>query len=45
MEGYSWLFGKDGDPSAEEEHKRERDEKRSRESQKRKEDYQWLFVD
>ena len=42
-QGYSWLFGKDGDPAAEEEHKRERDESRSRESQKRKEGYGWLF--
>jgi DNA-binding transcriptional ArsR family regulator len=43
MEGYSWLFGKDGDPAAEEEHKTERNERRSRESEERKEDYQWLF--
>jgi DNA-binding transcriptional ArsR family regulator len=44
MEGYSWLFGKDGDPAAEEEHKTERNERRSRESEERKEDYQWLFT-
>ena len=43
MEGYSWLFGKDGDLAAEEEHKTERNERRSRESEERKEDYQWLF--
>ena len=43
-EGYSWLFGKDGDPAAEEEHKTERNERRSRESEERKEDYQWLFT-
>ena len=43
MEGYSWLFGKDGDPAAEEEHKTKRNERRSRESEERKEDYQWLF--
>ena len=43
MEGYSWLFGKDGDPAAEEEHKTERNERRSRESEERKEGYQWLF--
>ena len=43
MEGYSWLFGKDGDSAAEEKHKTERNERRSRESEERKEDYQWLF--
>jgi DNA-binding transcriptional ArsR family regulator len=43
MEGYSWLFGKDGDPAAEEAHKRERKERRSRESEERKEGYGWLF--
>jgi DNA-binding transcriptional ArsR family regulator len=43
MEGYSWLFGRGAEPAGEEEHKRERDESRSRESQKRKEGYQWLF--
>jgi len=42
-EGYSWLFGKDGDPAAEEEHKAERNERRSRESEERKEGFQWLF--
>ena len=42
-EGYSWLFGKDGDPAAEEEHIRERKERRRRESQERKEGYEWLF--
>ncbi len=42
-EGYSWLFGRDGDPAAEEEHKREQNERRSRESEKRKEGYKWLF--
>ena len=42
-EGYSWLFGRDGDPAAEEEHKRERTERRSRESEGRKEGYEWLF--
>jgi DNA-binding transcriptional ArsR family regulator len=43
MEGYSWLFGRGGDTEAEEEHKRERNEKRSRESEGRKEGYEWLF--
>jgi hypothetical protein len=42
-EGYSWLFGKDGDPAVEEEQKTERNERRSRESEERKEGYQWLF--
>ena len=43
MEGYSWLFGRAGDPAAEQEHNRERIEKRRRESQERKEGYEWLF--
>ena len=42
-EGYSWLFGKDGDPLIEEKQKRERTERRSRESQERKDGYEWLF--
>ena len=42
-EGYSWLFGKDGDPVAEAEHKRDRNERRSTESEERKEGYGWLF--
>ena len=42
-QGYSWLFGKDGDPAAEAEHKTERNDRRSRESDERKEGYQWLF--
>jgi len=42
-EGYNWLFGRDGDPAAEEEHNRERTERRSRESEGRKEGYGWLF--
>ena len=43
MEGYSWLFGRDGNPAAEEEHKREHNERRSRESEERKDGYEWLF--
>ena len=42
-EGYSWLFGRGEDPPGEEEHKRERNERRSRESKDRKEGYEWLF--
>jgi DNA-binding transcriptional ArsR family regulator len=42
-EGYSWLFGRDDDPVAEEEHERKRQERRSRQSQERKEGYEWLF--
>ena len=42
-EGYNWLFGRAGDPAAEQEHKRERTERRSRESEGRKEGYGWLF--
>ena len=44
MEGYSWLFSRGGDPAAEEEYKRERNERRSRESEERKEGYEWLFT-
>ena len=43
MEGYGWLFGRGEDPAGEEEHKREQNERRSRESQERKEGYEWLF--
>jgi DNA-binding transcriptional ArsR family regulator len=43
MEGYSWLFGRGEDPQGEEEHTRERNERRSRESHERKEGYEWLF--
>jgi DNA-binding transcriptional ArsR family regulator len=42
-EGYNWLFGRGEDPAGEEEHQRERQDKRSRESQERKEGYEWLF--
>jgi len=43
MEGYSWLFGRAGDPAGEEEHNREQIDRRRRESQERKEGYEWLF--
>jgi hypothetical protein len=42
-EGYGWLFGRGEDPPGEEEHQRERNEKRNKESEKRKEGYEWLF--
>jgi DNA-binding transcriptional ArsR family regulator len=42
-EGYGWLFSKGEAPATEQEHKRERTEKRTRESHKRKEGYEWLF--
>jgi hypothetical protein len=42
-EGYSWLFGRGEDPAAEQEHERERGERRRRDSQERKEGYEWLF--
>jgi DNA-binding transcriptional ArsR family regulator len=42
-EGYGWLFGREGDPAAAEEHQRERNERRSRESEERQEGYEWLF--
>jgi DNA-binding transcriptional ArsR family regulator len=42
-EGYGWLFGRGEDPAAEAAHKREQNKRRSSESEKRKEGYQWLF--
>jgi DNA-binding transcriptional ArsR family regulator len=42
-EGYGWLFRQGRDPATEQEQKRERTERRTRESQKRKEGYEWLF--
>ena len=42
-EGYSWLFGRGEDPAAEAEHKREQKERRSRESEERRDGYEWLF--
>ena len=43
MEGYGWLFGRDRDPAAEQAHKREQNERRSRESEARRDGYEWLF--
>jgi len=43
MEGYSWLFGTGEDPAGEQEHNREQNKKRSKDSEKRKEGYEWLF--
>jgi len=43
MEGYGWLFKREQDPATEQEQKRERTERRSRESEGRKEGYEWLF--
>jgi len=43
MEGYGWLFGRGEDSAGEAEHKKERKEKRSRESQERRDGYEWLF--
>jgi DNA-binding transcriptional ArsR family regulator len=42
-EGYSWLFGKGGDPPIEEGHNRARKEERSKDSDRRREGYEWLF--
>ena len=42
-EGYGWLFGKSRNPAADEEHKTERNKRRSTESEERKEGYGWLF--
>jgi len=43
MEGYGWLFKREQDPAAEQEHKKEHNKRRSKESQERKEGYEWLF--
>ena len=42
-QGYGWLFRQGRDPAAEQEQKRERTERRTRESEKRREGYEWLF--
>jgi len=42
-EGYGWLFRQERDPAADQVQKRERTERRTRESKKRKESYEWLF--
>jgi DNA-binding transcriptional ArsR family regulator len=42
-DGYGWLFGRGEDPAAEEAHKREQKERRSRESEERRDGYEWLF--
>jgi len=42
-QGYGWLFRQRLDPAAEQEQKREHTERRTRESEKRKEGYEWLF--
>src|SRR5215216_6177252 len=43
LEGYGWLFGRGEDPAAEQEHKIEQNKRRSSESEKRREGYEWLF--
>ena len=42
-QGYGWLFRQERDSADEQEQKRERSEIRTRESERRKEDYEWLF--
>ena len=42
-EGYGWLFRQGRDLAADQEQKIERTERRTRESRKRKEGYEWLF--
>ena len=44
MEGYGWLFGRDGDPEAEEEYKNYQEQGRRREAARRREGYEWLFT-
>src|SRR5215204_4505100 len=42
-EGYGWLFGRREDPAADKAHKREQTERRSKESEERRDGYEWLF--
>ena len=43
MEGYGWLFKREQDPAAEQEHNRKRNKERSKDSERRKEGYESLF--
>ncbi len=42
-EGFGWLFGREEGSADEVESQRKRKERRSKESEKRKEGYEWLF--
>ena len=42
-EAFNWLFGKERNPEAEEEHKSHQEQSRRREAQRRREGYEWLF--
>jgi DNA-binding transcriptional ArsR family regulator len=40
---FNWLFGKERNPEAEEEHKNQQEQRRRQEAQHRKRGYGWLF--
>jgi hypothetical protein len=42
-EAFNWLFGKERNFQAEEEHRNQQEERRKRESERRREGYGWLF--
>jgi DNA-binding transcriptional ArsR family regulator len=42
-EAFNWLFGKERNFEAEEEHRNRQEERRKRESERRREGYGWLF--
>jgi DNA-binding transcriptional ArsR family regulator len=41
--GYEWLFDSERDSKVDEEHERQKQERRMRDSERRKEGYEWLF--
>jgi DNA-binding transcriptional MocR family regulator len=43
-EAFNWLFGKERNPEAEQEHKNHQEQRRGREAQRRREGYEWLFT-
>jgi Helix-turn-helix domain len=42
-EAFNWLFGKERNPKAEEEHKNQQEQRRRQEAQQRKRGYGWLL--
>jgi DNA-binding transcriptional ArsR family regulator len=42
-EAFNWLFGKERNPKAEEEHKNQQEQRRRQEAEQRKRGYGWLF--
>ena len=42
-EAFNWLFGKERNPKAEEEHKHQEEQRRRQEAEQRRRGYGWLF--